>query len=329
MIRENIQKLANSYFTDYPTRTKKKTKKAFIDRTKEGFRELGYTDQEILEQKSFWGGTNFVVGPPDADYVFTAHYDTPGRNGWLALPFSRVLGMGLSSAIGAMVPFLILFVLNFATGAVRGTVVGEGTVEIYALTIEFLPFLLTVMMMILLFAIKNPHNHNDNTSGCIGVYNVATIILDYPELRNRCAFVLFDNEEVGLFGSMAFAKWRRKKYPEKKHSLFINMDCIADGDVLIVASGEKPIVRDEREKLAQFLSDKGFETIQKRSSLLGYLSDHAHFRKGMMLAFARRSKLGGLYLPNIHTAKDRVCNLEQIERLCDSVVRYVGREAEE
>jgi len=323
MTKENVQKLANSYVTDYPTRTKKKAKEAFIERTKEGFRELGYTDQEMMEHNSFFGGKNLIIGPPDADYIFTAHYDTPGRNGWFVLPFSKVLGMGISSLIGAAMISVIVFGLGFITGFIGFNV------ETYSIIIDILPILAIVVAFSLLFAVKNPHNHNDNTSGCIGVYNVATIIQGYPELRERSAFILFDNEEIGLFGSTAVAKWRKKKYPEKKNSLVINMDCIADGDVLVVASRGKSIVKEEREKLAQFLSNEGFEALQKKSSILGYLSDHANFSRGIMLSFARRSKLGGLYLPNIHTGKDRVWDLEQIGRLSESVVKYVVREVED
>ena len=321
-MKENIQKLANSYVTDHPTRTKKKAKEAFIQRTKESFEELGYTDQEMMEHKSFFGGNNLIIGSPDADYIFTAHYDTPGRNGWFVLPFSKVLGMGISSMIGAAMIFVLVFGLGFITGFI------SFNVETYTMILDILPILAIIVILSLLFAVKNPHNHNDNTSGCIGVYNVATIIQRYPELRERSAFIFFDNEEVGLFGSTAFAKWRKKNYPDKGNSLVINMDCIADGDLLIVASREKSVVKEEREKLAQFLSHEGFEALQKKSSILGYLSDHANFSKGIMLSFARRSKLGGLYLPNIHTAKDRVWDLEQIDRLSESVVGYVVKEVE-
>ena len=320
MLRENVQKLANSYITEHPTRTKKKTKEAFIQRTKESFGELGYTEQEMMEHKSFFGGRNLIIGPPDADYIFTAHYDTPGRNGWLVLPFSKVLGMSISSMIGAIMLFVIIFGLGFITGFINVNV------ETYTMILDILPILAIIVVLPLLFAVKNPHNHNDNTSGCIGVYNVATIIQGHPELRKRSAFILFDNEEVGLFGSTAVAKWRKKNYPNKKNSLVINMDCIADGDLLIVASRGKSIVKGEREKLAQFLLGEGFEALQKNSSILGYLSDHANFSKGIMLSFARRSRLGGLYLPNIHTARDRVWDLEQIDKLSESVVGYVVRE---
>ena len=312
MVRDNVKHLAESFFSEFETRARRKAKDAFIERTKEGFREIGYTDAEMTMQQSTLGGKNLVVGKPDAVFIFIAHYDTPARNGWLVLAFSKMWGMGFASLFGTLVIILL---------SSPGIVLDR--VDISPDLALFIRWVL-LLVIISLFVIKNPHNHNDNTSGCLGVYNVATIVAGNPALREKCAFVLFDMEEQGLLGSSAFAKWRRKQYPGRDGSRVINLDCIADGDVLVVASRKKQAAAAERSQLAEFLQAEGFETVQKTSSLLGYLSDHANFQRGVMLAFLRRSKLGGLYIPNIHTSRDTACDLEQIERLSQAVVKYVS-----
>ncbi|MCL2568159.1 MAG: M28 family metallopeptidase [Oscillospiraceae bacterium] len=317
MVRENVKALAKYIFEKVPARYVRREKDAFIERTKQSFREIGYTDEEMMIQQSRLGGRNLVVGPPDADILFTAHYDTPARNGWvMLLPLAKIVGMGIATLLS--VPILVTLVNpRFALGLFGIDLIDHNIPEE-----AFILFFIAVCL--LLFAIKNPHNHNDNSSGCIGVYNVATIVAENPDLRGKCAFVFFDMEEAGLFGSGAFAKWRRKHYPGKENSRVINLDCIADGDILVCASAAKSAAVTERAQMAEFLRTEGFETVQKTSNLLGYLSDHAKFPRGVGLMFLRRSRLGGLYIPNIHTGKDQVCDLDQIERLSESIVKYVS-----
>ena len=315
MIRNNVKALSESFFTKYETRVRRKEKDDFIERTKESFREIGYTDEEMMIQKSRFGGKNLIIGSPDADFLFTAHYDTPGRNGWIALPFAKIWGMGVASLVGMLIVLMLAWpgiILNLL-----GVNIEEHNVLRMILSFAFL------IIFFLMFALKNPHNHNDNTSGCLGVYNIATLISENSSLKEKCAFVFFDMEEAGLLGSDAFAKWRRKQYPDKENSSVINLDCIGDGDYLVLASRKKPAALKERDAMTQFFHLKGFETIKKTSSMLGYLSDHAKFPNGIMLALLRRSKLGGLYIPNIHTSNDIVCDLDKIQRLSEVVVDYV------
>jgi len=317
VVRSNVKNLAESIFEKFPARYTRKTKEPFIEQMKQSFREIGYTDEEMMIQQSAFGGKNLVVGPPDADILFTAHYDTPARNGWMMLlPLAKYLGMGLATLLSTPI---ILFLVN--PGLVLRLF---GITLVDHATLEAVQPLLFLAVLLLMFGIKNPHNHNDNTSGCIGVYNVATIVAEAPALRARCAFVLFDMEEAGLLGSAAFAKWRRKNYPGKENSLVINLDCIADGDILGVCSTTKRAAAAERARVAQFFQAEGFETLQKTSNLFGYLSDHAKFQRGVGLMFLRRSRLGGLYIPGIHTGADTVCDLDRIERLSKTIVQYVS-----
>ena len=316
MVRSSVQKLSDSIFEKFEIRARRKEKDLFIERTKEAFREIGYADIEITVHKSLIGCQNLVVGPPDADFLFTAHYDTPGRNGFIMLPFAKILGMVFASILGTL--FLVLLTSPVIILNLFGIFIENHPV------IDLFFRLSPLAIIIMLLIIKNQHNHNDNTSGCLGVYNIAVIVSEIPVLREKCAFVLFDMEEIGLLGSYAFVKWRRKHYPGIVNSRVINFDCIGNGNVLVIASKRKRNAVTERVQLTQYFQGEGFDALQKTSNLFCYLSDHVHFSNGIMFSFLRRSWLGGLYIPNIHTRRDNICDLEQIERLSKSVVKYVN-----
>ncbi|MCL2812702.1 MAG: M28 family metallopeptidase [Clostridia bacterium] len=304
MANNRLSALAASFFANFETRFKRKEKDAFLERCKAEFAELGYMDSEVIIQKA-GGGKNLMVGPPDADILITAHYDTPAANG-LMLVANPVLGQALGTLA---FPLVILWLAGFLAGFLS---VGN----------PFVSFLfpgILILLLILGFTIKNKHNHNDNTSGVLGVFRMAEFVASNPTLKDRCAFVLFDNEEWGLLGSSAFAKWRKKNYPQKKDSAVINLDCIGYGDILLLAATKK---HEDWHKMAAFFQNQGFKIAKKQSSLV-FLSDHMHFAGGVMLSFAKKSRLGFLYLPNVHTRKDTVCDLDNIERLSASIFKYL------
>jgi len=300
-----LKSFAESLFTNYGTRMYRKEKDAFLEHCKEEFTQLGYDDVIIKGDKNMFGGTsrNLVAGPLDADILITAHYDTPGRNGFLLI-FSPLVG---SLGANLLFMFIIMLATVFADAA---------TWVSYVTTIFFWA------IMISLF-IKNKHNYNDNTSGVLGVYKIAELVSQNPELKARCAFVLFDHEEVfpGLLGSKTFAKWRKKNHPDKADGTVINLDCIGIGDVLTVMTKKK---HDEFHNIAKFMQQEGFTVEKARGGLSGN-SDHASFTNGVSLLYRKRSLLGPTYIPKIHTGRDTVCDLDQMERLCEAVYKYIDK----
>ena len=309
MTRTSFQALADDLCTKFGIRFRRREKDAFLARCKAEFSALGYSGAEMIEQKSCLS-KNLIVGPPDADILITAHYDTPGRNGIL-LCLAPILGHTLGS-----------FVLPILLGVLLGVFGGFGIaigVDFLHFRFNLIPALLVLALLLLGFLVKNRHNYNDNTSGVLGVIDIAARVAADPELRGRCALVLFDNEEWGLLGSAAFRKWRKKRYPGKEPRTVINLDCIGNGDVLLVAAtkGNKTW-----SSIADALKQSGFDTVKKRSSLV-FLSDHAHFSEGVMLSFVKRSRLGPLYLPRLHTNRDTICDTERIERLGEAVYKYL------
>ena len=68
---------ATEIFESHPMRFNKKEKAALRATLRAEMNRIGYADSEMQEVNE--SGTNFVVGDPHAEYMLTAHYDTPRR----------------------------------------------------------------------------------------------------------------------------------------------------------------------------------------------------------------------------------------------------------
>ena len=307
-----LELFAKSLFTNHETRMYRKEKDTFLAHCQNEFRQLGYDDVVIKEDRNMFGMTskNLVVGPVDADILITAHYDTPSKTGFL-LMFTPLLGAVLGNILFMFIIMFLPQVLNVSVAIASDTP-----------WVSYLTSALALMILVSFF-LKNRHNHNDNTSGVVGVYQIAQLVAKNPELKARCAFILFDHEEVmpGLLGSKAFAKWRRENHPDKINGTVINLDCIGIGDKLeVMTKKEHEIFHD----IAKFLQEEGFDVQKARGGLSGN-SDHASFPNGVSLLYKKRSLLGPTYIPKIHTRRDTTCDLDQVERLCEAVYRYIDR----
>jgi len=293
---------AKRMFKEHETRMWRGEKTAFLAQCVAGFRAMGYNEDEITlrEDKLIPGvcSRNLLVGKPDAELLITAHYDTPGRSGW---------GMALSPVVGSTLSHAAVFTLMFGVGALQRATKSR--------KLNTAMQLVNLAMLAGMF-VKNPHNHNDNTSGVLGVMRLAELVVNQPQLREKCAFVLFDHEEVGLLGSYAFAKWRKKHCPGKTDNLVINLDCVGCGDELTVMTKKKQ--HEMGQAVAKQLS---------ATKIRGSNSDHRPFKNGVSLLYQKRSLLGPLYIPHLHSKRDRVCDLEQLERLCESVRSYIEGQA--
>ena len=121
-----------------------------------------------------------------------------------------------------------------------------------------------------------------------------------------------------MLGSAGFAKHCKKNGINLDNTKVINFDCVGYGDVLTFASTKKTDIIDT---LAKAFEEKGEKTVTKRSAMI-FLSDHANFKNSVMVSFTKKSLTGLLYLPLIHTSKDTVCDVEQINRLTDDIFAF-------
>lgn len=304
-------------FDKLQVRKSKKQKNAFIDYISKFAEENGYSAK--VEKASF-GARNIVIGDVDsAKAVYTAHYDTCAR-----LPFPNFITPKnffyylvyqlLITAFLLAVLFAVAFGLSYATDAVCGAF---GLSDELTDLLSYYAWLVGYFLSFFLFmnGTANKHTANDNTSGVITLIEIMQALPE--DKRNEIAFVFFDLEEMGLFGSSGFASKHKKAMKDK---LLLNFDCVSDGNTILFAvksAAKKYIPALEK----SFVQNDSYK-VDIASKGVFYPSDQANFKAGVGVASLKYSeKLRALYMDKIHTKHDTVFTEENIEFLTDGAVR--------
>ena len=304
---------AKTVLTAYEVRKTKGQKEAFRAFLCRELGKLGY-EPRVESGRSLVTSHNVVAGDPEkARVLLTAHYDTCA-----VLPFPNFI-------TPRNLPVFLLYQLAVAAVIFILAIAVE-----VALIMAFDPPLwaaLLAMYAALAFCIwwmlagkANRHTANDNTSGVIALLEMAAALP--PEDRDGVCFVWFDNEELGLFGSSAFAAAHRRV---RADTLTLNFDCVGDGDYLqFFPSG---VVKKDSETMAllesAFLSE-GKKVVEVVRGLGLYPSDQARFRRGVGVAALKKAPLIGYYMDRIHTRRDTVLEEDNVQLLCRGVLRLAG-----
>ena len=303
---------ANVIFKKYQVRKTKKQKTAFIEYVKQIAERYGY---DINVEKGSFGARNIVIGKPDtAKVLYTAHYDTCAR-----LPFPNFI-TPKNFLVYLLYQFLIIgifFALTFVLGLAIGFILSfipmaEDTMNV------ILSFLLQIIYFVLLYLLlggpANKNTANDNTSGVTTILDIMEKLPQYQ--KDNVAFVLFDLEEAGLFGSSSFASSHKAV---KNQTLVINFDCVSDGKTMLFAlKRTTKYYADLLEKA--FVSTPDIAVDITKNAF--YPSDNASFKGGIGVAALKKSKLFGiLYMDRIHTNKDIIYREENIRFLTDGAIK--------
>ena len=297
-------------FANHEIRKSKKQKAAFIDYVQATATELGY---ESRTEKGYFGARNIVVGNPDtAKVVYTAHYDTcavmPFPNFitpkciWLFLLYQILVGVLLVAIPSALVAGIFF---GLAACGIEADVL-----FLYDLWL----ILILSMCWLIMAGPANRHTANDNTSGVTTLLDIMTALPE--ELRSEVAFVFFDLEEMGLFGSAGFASKHKKV---TKNTLLINFDCVSDGKTVLFVLRKGAVRYTEAIKTAFPSTDT--LTVEVASKGTIYPSDQANFARGVGVAALKKTKGGLLYMDRIHTKRDTVYMEENIAYLTEGAVR--------
>ena len=267
--------------------------------------ELG-EDTVRVEKSGTFGSRNIVLGDVDtAEMIVAAHYDTQP-----VLPFPNFL---TPKNIPAYIGYMLLLVIGISIPVfLAGFIMGMLDAPAFLVPIVGYGILL-LFMALMLFGPANKHTANDNTSGVI------TVLEAYAdeEIRRRAAFVLFDHEEVGLFGSMAFYKAHKDVL---KNKLVINCDCVGDGDTVMVILSKKAKQHAGAMERA-FIPPEGKHALITDAGKTLYPSDQANFPVSAGIAAFRRAPLIGYYLGRIHTPRDTVMDEANVDFIVDSLRR--------
>lgn len=297
----------------FPVRKTKQQKQAFRDAAAAYAEHLGYSC--IVEAGSF-GCRNLVIGDAEqADYLVTAHYDTCAR---LPVPnFLTPCNLWLFLLWQVVLTVLILGVCVLG-GLSVGLLTGSGAAGAW-----FGYLLVWVILALMLVGPANRSNANDNTSGVVTLLEIAKSM---PEnQRKKVAFVLFDLEEAGLIGSASYRKAHKFRTDRQ---LILNLDCVGDGDNLMLFPTKK--LKQDRKRLTSLYMACGY--YGKKSILLHekgfafYPSDQANFPYGVgICALKKRRKT--LYLGRIHTHKDTILEHTNVNLLRAALITLICRSA--
>ncbi len=297
--------------TNYPIRKTKEEKENFRSYVRGEAANLNYSyNEETLEKKH----TNIILGDiKNAKVILTAHYDTPATSIFPNIMMPRNL------VLFYIYQFAIVFIYLGVAYAFANLLKLLFEIDYF---IYMFIFLITYYLLFILgmLTFKNKKNYNDNTSGVATLLSIAKTLDE--TLKEKVAFVFFDNEEKGLKGSKAL----RKKYPNIfENKLLINFDCVGNGENILI------IVTEKAENLKEFQPLKNSFTYNskftpfffpKKGSVCN--SDHKHFPCGVGVVACKKAKIVGFYAGRIHTPRDIVSNNENIEYITSSMNSYIN-----
>jgi len=305
-----MTELSKKIIEQYQVRKTGKQKRAFREML---LRELGNMGVEAREEQymDLFGTVNVIAGDVEkAEMIFGAHYDTCPRMPFpnFITPKNKLVYYGYQMLIvcAILIPSLAVALWLMKT-------VSEDAGRLAWFILYFGE--LALMMK----GPANPHTMNDNTSGVVTMVELMAAMPE--ELRSRCAFVLFDNEELGLVGSGAFRKKHKKQAAETP---MVNLDCVGDGEYLLLSAS-----RDfrEDEKLYAALKNafgEGEEILYSEAEKTVYNSDQKKFKKSTVIAALHKRPGIGYYLDRIHTVRDTVLQEENIRRIAAGLAAMTG-----
>lgn len=277
----------------FPVRKSKQQKQAFRDAVQAYCQSQGY---EIRIEQGKLGANNLIIGDPKgAEYLVTAHYDTPAR---MILPNF----LTPCNAVVFLAYQILLVVLLILGAAIPGGILGF-LLQDPLLGSRIAVLIYWGLLILMMAGPANKHNANDNTSG---VVTLLEIMRTMPEnQRHKVAFVLFDLEEMGLIGSSAYRKAHKA---ETEKQIILNLDCVGDGNEIVLFPTKKLCGDDDKlRRLCGIVSRNGKKTISVcNTGFRVYPSDQKNFPYGVGIAAFRRKKGIGLYCDKIHTSKDTI-----------------------
>ncbi len=312
-----MSNISNTVLEKYQVRKTGKQKEAFREYVRAFSEERGYA---CKTEKGSFGAKNIVVGDPDsAKVVYTAHYDTcpvlPFPNFITPKKFSVYLLYNILICLGVFaIAFAAGFLIGFFSGALAA-LTGLEEAAAYSISRVLLYVFLLTFLLLLLAGPANKHTANDNTSGVVTLLEIMDRLPE--ELKSDVAFVFFDLEEMGLFGSSGFASRHKKA---KKDKLLVNFDCVSDGENILIAL-KKKAVKYAPHLENSFVSNDFFK-VDIRSKGVFYPSDQMHFKCGVGIAALKYSKFFKTeYMDRIHTKKDVIFYEANIDFLANGALK--------
>ena len=307
---ESIEKLKEYLLTVHPVRKTPAQKAEFRRWLMGELKRSGWKAREETYGK-FNGSVNVIAGDPDRAQIFLCtHYDTAAR----ALIPNFVSPTNVAAHIVYhMAAALLLVTLAFlASFAVSFPLNQPGLM---------LPLFLVLAVTLLWTAAYGPANRNNANGGTSGVLALlaAAKAASYDK---RVCLLFLDNNARNLLGAAVF---RKKHIDRAAQALFINLDCVGDGENLLLMpskysrwdAGLLPALEKafpDTDKVHPRLLTKGLQY---------YPSDQRRFRYNVAVCACRYLAGLGYYIPNLGTRRDTVLREENISCLAQGIARFL------
>ena len=274
----------------FPIRRTKEQKQAFRQWVTERIAGMGWTVR--TEANARGHQQNLIVGDPEhAEFICTAHYDTPAN---ILLPDLQIPRSFPVYLLYQMVLIIAMLGIAFLAGAAAGLATQSGDVMLLTFFGAFV-----ALMAVQLYGPANRHNVNDNTSGVAALMEA---MADIPEdARDKVAFILFDNMEKGRKGSKAYAA----EHQQMQYTAFVvNLDSVGVGDTFVAAVPSLVRQLPQYERLTDILHRGGRDVRFHSAATTRSNSDFRSFKCGVGITAYRQVSGVGLYLGDLHTARD-------------------------
>ena len=297
---------------NHPIRRTNEQKIAFISAIREYISPLGYPVNVEQEGKN----RNIVIGDADkAQYLVTAHYDTPVSSMFPNLLLPRNFALFYLYQIGVILAYMLI-----ALG-----ICAPVWLLTQNKTATFLMWYVAYMVQAMWGRIGKPNkiNFNDNTSGVVTLLETALALPQ--ELRDRVCFVLFDQEEKGLVGSKLY---RKAHMEQTDKQIVLNLDCVGDGDV-IQFEPVKTLQTDTDaiKKISAVCKTVGNKELRLAQGPFTGSSDQKSFPKGVGIKALHYKKGVGLYCGHIHTNRDKTLDETNVNILRAAIVSLITCDA--
>lgn len=307
---ETINHLKKYILTVHPVRKSDRDKAEFRKWAASELKKAGWRVREETYGK-LNGSVNLVAGDPEKAEVFLcAHYDTATR---MLLP---------NFVSPTNVPAHICYHLVMAV-AMLALVFAVSLGVCFPLNQPglMLPLFLVLAVAMLWVSARGPANKsnaNGNSSGVVALLRMARAVKDHK----RVCLVLFDNNSKNMLGATGFKK---KHYQEAAQRLFINLDCVGDGEhMLLMPSKHSRWDGDLLDALNEaFQSGSGVQGRVLSQGLMFYPSEHRKFKFHVAVCACRRLAGLGYYIPHLRTGKDTAMREENILFLTEGMEHFL------
>lgn len=219
-------------------RYKQKEKELFLNEIGKEFIEMGYSVRVLTSKLKRFSGTNMYIGDVEkAKNLVIAHYDTPLNTfnpDYKFNPFDIKLSNKNSMSMLRRL-ILAVFVTGVAIILFANNFLGIEGREL-GIMMVVTSFIITILGYFISKSVGNPLNHNLNTSGVIGVLQLAA------EKTPNTAYILTDRECLDNMGDVMIQNALPTSLKDKT---IIHLRMIGNGDKIGIGFSE------ENKKLAK------------------------------------------------------------------------------